>query len=172
MRLFLPVVAALAAMSLPLTSLAAPVSVPAGTQIQVRLIHSLSSGTATAGQRFAFEAASPVIVGNRVVVAKGALGSGHVVSAEKAQGKSAGKMTLAFDSIHSVDGSSLPLTEDSNIKGNSEKGKASTATIAATIALGPLGLFAHNMVKGKDITVTSDKTFPAWVKSSMSVSVH
>lgn len=172
MRLFPSGIAALAAVSLPLTAFAATVSVPAGTQVQLRVVHQLSSGTATAGQRFAFEAAAPVIINNRVVIAKNALGSGHVVNAEKAQGKSAGKMTLSFDTIHAADGSLIPLTEDSRVKGNSEKGKASTATIAATIALGPLGLFAHNMVKGKDVTVTPDKTFPAWVKSTAMVSVH
>jgi hypothetical protein len=123
------------------------------------------------GQRFAFQAAAPVMVGGQVVIAKGALGSGHVVNATKAYGKSAGKMTLSFDTIHAVDGSLISLTEDSRVKGSSEKGKASTATIAATIALGPIGLFAHNMVKGKDITVTPDKTFPAWVKSSLAVNV-
>jgi hypothetical protein len=154
-----------------LTAFAANVNVAVGTQVQVRVVHSISSGTAIAGQRFAFEAAAPVVVGGHVVISKGALGSGHVVNASKAQGKSAGKMTLSFDTIHAVDGSLISLTEDSSVKGNSEKGKASTATIAATVALGPLGLFAHNMVKGKDVTVTSDKMFPAWVKTSSSVKV-
>lgn len=169
MRVLLSVLTALLAFSLPLNAFAANVNVPAGTQVQVRVVHSMSSGNATPDQRFAFEAAVPVVVGGHVVIAKGALGSGHVVNATKAQGKSAGKMTLAFDTIHAVDGSLISLTEDSSMKGNAEKGKASTATIAATIALGPLGLFAHNMVKGKDITVTPDKTFPAWVKTSSSV---
>jgi hypothetical protein len=172
MRRLLAITGALLAFALPLTAIAATVNVPVGTKIQVNLVHQLSSGTAMPGQRFAFQATEPVIVNNHVVIAKGALGSGHVVDATKAQGKSAGKMTLSFDRIHAVDGSMVWLTEDSSVKGNSEKGKASTATIAATIALGPLGLFAHNMVKGKDITVTPDKSFPAWVKTTSSVSVH
>lgn len=172
MRILLSATCAFLALVFPLTAFAATVNLAVGTQVQVRVVHALSSGTATPGQRFAFEAAAPVLVGNHVVISKGALGSGHVVNASKAQGKSAGKMTLAFDTIHAVDGSLVSLTEDSSMKGNAEKGKASTATIAATIALGPLGLFAHNMVKGKDIDVTPDKTFPAWVKRTASVSVH
>jgi hypothetical protein len=172
MRVFTGVLAAFFALSTPLAAFAANVTVPAGTQLEVRVVHSISSGSAMADQRFAFEAVGPVIVNNRVVIAKGALGSGRVVNVSKAQGKSAGKMTLEFTSIHATDGSVIPLTEDSRVRGNSEKGKASTATIAATIALGPLGLFAHNMVKGKDVTVTPDKTFPAWVKSNQSVNVH
>ena len=41
----------------------------------------------------------------------------------------------------------------------------------STIALGPLGLFAHNMVKGKDITVSPASTFSAWVKTNSTVNV-
>jgi len=165
-------IAAFAVVSSTLPAFAANVTLPAGTQVQVRLVHSISSGNASAGQQFSFEAAQPVIVNNRAVIAKGALGSGHIVNVSKAQGKSAGKMTLAFTSIHAVDGGIVSLTEDSRVRGNSEKGKASTATIAATIALGPIGLFAHNMVKGKDITVTPSQTFPAWVKTNATVNVH
>lgn len=169
MRIFSSITALLA-FTLPVAALAAGVNVAVGTQVRVHVVHAISSGTATAGQHFAFQAAAPVVVGGHVVISKGALGSGHVVKATKAQGKSPGEITLAFDTIHAVDGSLIPLTEDSSVSGNPEKGKASTATIAATIALGPLGLFAHNMVKGKDVNITADKTFPAWVKSSSSVS--
>lgn len=172
MRVLSSITGALLAFSLPLTAFAANVNLAVGTQVRVNVVHPLSSGTATVGQRFAFAAAAPVVVGGHVVISKGALGSGHVVKATKAQGKSPGAMTLAFDTIHAVDGSLIPLTEDRSVTGNAEKGKASTATIAATIALGPLGLFAHNMVKGKDVTITPDKTFPAWVKNSSSVAVH
>jgi hypothetical protein len=112
-----------------------------------------------------------VVVDNRVVITKGALGTGHVVRVSKAQGKSAGEITLEFTSIHAADGTTVALTEKSSAKGNAEKGKASTATIAATIALGPLGLFAHNMVKGKDVTITPKSNFPAWIKSNTTVNV-
>jgi hypothetical protein len=171
MRVLFSATGALLAAALPLTASAASVKLAVGTQVQVRVVNPVSSGTATPGEHFAFHAAAPVLVGDHVVIAKGALGSGHVVNATKAQGKSAGTMTLSFDTIHAVDGSLVSLTEDSSVKGSAEKGKASTATIAATVALGPLGLFAHNMVKGKDITVTPDKTFPAWVKTSTSINV-
>ncbi len=169
MRVLSSITGALLVAALPVIAFAATVNVAVGTQVQVRLVRQLSSGTAVAGQKFAFEAAAPVAIGGHVVISKGALGSGHVVKASKAQGKSAGEMTLAFDTIHAVDGSMISLTEDSSVRGNAEKGKASTATIAATVALGPIGLLAHNMVKGKDVTITPDKTFPAWVKRSASV---
>lgn len=163
---------ALFALTIASPASAAQVNLPAGTRVEVRLVNPISSGAATAGEHFTFQAAAPVTAANHVLIAKGASGTGRVVSATKAQGKSAGKLTLEFTSIHATDGSTVNLTENSSMKGNAEKGKASTATIAATIALGPLGLFAHNMVKGKDVTVTPGQTFPAWVKSTTAVTVH
>jgi hypothetical protein len=172
MRLFCGPIAAMSfALALALPALATPVNLPAGTRVPVRLVNSISSGNATVGQRFAFQAAAPVVVDNRVLIAKGASGMGHVVRVQKAQGKSAGEITLEFTSVHAVDGKLVALTEATSKKGNPEKGKASTATIAATIALGPLGLFAHNMVKGKDVTINSGQVFDAWVKANSSVNV-
>jgi predicted thioesterase len=164
-------VAACLTLGFALPALAAPVMLPAGTRVEVHVVNPISSGDATVGQRFTFQAAAPVIVGNRVVIQKGASGTGQVVRVSKAQGKSAGEITLDFQNIHSVDGTLVALTEDAKRFGNPEKGKASTATIAATIALGPLGLFAHNMVKGKDVNITPSQTFHAWVKSNTSVTV-
>ena len=158
-----------AAVALP--AQAASATLPAGTKVTVSLVNAIDSGSAKAGQNFSFQAAEPVTVGSRVLIAKGARGVGRVSKVKKAQGKSAGELTLQFVSVHAVDGTSVALTEASSSKGNAEKGKASTATIAATVALGPLGLFAHNMVKGKDVFIKPSQTFPAWVKSNTPVRV-
>ncbi len=170
-RLLSFAVALSCALAWALPASAATVNLPAGTKVTVRLVNQISSGNATPGQRFTFEAADPVTVGSRVVIAEGAKGTGHVVRAVKAHGKSAGEMTLAFASIHAADGTPVSLTEVSSTKGNPEKGKASTATIAATIALGPIGLLAHNMVKGKDVVVGPKQTFPAWVKNTTPITL-
>ncbi|MBV9148576.1 MAG: hypothetical protein JO024_01825 [Candidatus Eremiobacteraeota bacterium] len=168
MRLYATAIAAFV-LAAALPAQAATVSIPAGAKVTVNLINPINSGSASVGQRVTFQAAAPVTVGTRVVIAQGARGVGRVAKVTKAQGKSAGELTLQFTSIRAVDGTAVPLTEASRSKGNPEKGKASTATIAATIALGPLGLFAHNMVKGKDVFIQPSQTFPAWVKTSTSV---
>ncbi len=143
----------------------AAVHVPSGTKVEMRLVHPLSSGTASAGQTFMAEAADSVNVAGRTAIAKGAAGQGTVLRASKAQGKSAGTLTIAFTKVRAVDGSWVRLSDSaSRSHGSAEKGKASTATIASTIVLGPIGLFAHNMVKGKDITLTPTQTFPAWAQ--------
>ncbi len=173
MRVFFSLITvALCASLLSSAAGATTVNLPAGTKISVHLVKSISSGNATVGERFPIQAAAPVVIGDRVVIAKGAGGWGHVENVSKAHGKSAGQLTFEFLSIHSVDGSRIALSaipRDSH--GNAEKGKASTATIAATIALGPLGLFAHNLVKGKDVTLDTHRTFGSWVRSNASVNV-
>jgi len=172
MRLLLQSIVLLVFAGAALPAQAATLSLPAGTKVTVSLISELSSGNATPGQSFSFQAAAPVVVGSRVLVAQGARGVGRVVKATKARGKSAGELTLQFLNVRAVDGTPVGLTEASNSKGNTEKGKASTATIAATIALGPLGLFAHNMVKGKDVVIKPGQAFPAWVKSNTAIKVR
>ena len=141
--------------------------VPVGQKVEMQLTKPLSSGTATAGETFMAEAAEALVVGGHTVVSKGAAGRGEVVAASKAHGKSAGTLTIKFTEVRATDGAWIHL-EDSKpaSEGSAEKGKASTATVATTVAFGPLGLFAHNMVKGKDITLDTKQVFPAWVKET------
>ncbi len=54
---------------------------PAGTQIQVRLLDELDTGKARAGQTFSATVASPVVMGGRTVLPRGAKVSGRVVDA-------------------------------------------------------------------------------------------
>jgi hypothetical protein len=151
---------------------AASTPVAVGTKVDMRLTKSLSSGTATVGDTFMAQAANAVVVGGATVIAKGAAGQGAVVAVNKAAGKSAGTITIDFRRVRAVDGSWVYLHDSKDTTmGNAEKGKASTATIASTIVLGPIGLFAHNMVKGKDITLDPTQHFPAWVKTTTSVNV-
>jgi len=160
----------LAATVLPAVAGTTPLAV--GTKVDMRLVKALSSGTATVGQTFMAQAANSVVVGGATVISKGAAGNGVVVAASKAQGKSAGSLTIAFKRVRAVDGTWVFLHDSKDqLQGNAEKGKASTATIASTIILGPVGLFAHNMVKGKDLTLEPTQVFPAWVKSTVSVKV-
>jgi hypothetical protein len=170
LRTTFPVAVLLALVCAP--AAAATVNLPAGTQVMVHSANEISSGNATAGQRFTIQAASPVVVNGRVLITKGASGAGRVVSVSKAHGKSAGQMAVEFLNLHAADGSLVTLSSDSHAKGNAEKGKASTATIISTAILGPIGLFAHNMVKGKDVVIGPTRNFSAWVKTTTTVNVH
>jgi hypothetical protein len=142
---------------------AATVTVPGGTTVPVRMTATLSSSTAKAGESFLIAASAPTRVGGAIVIARGATGKGEVVSVSPA-GKSGrqGTLSIKFDWISAVDGSRIRLAGiNRNAAGQNKKGTANTANIASTIVLGPVGLFAHNFVKGKEIVIDPSTTFNA-----------
>jgi hypothetical protein len=56
-------------------------SIPAGTEIKIRLIDELDTGKAEAGQTFTGTVSQPVVAGGQTVLAKGAKVSGRVIEA-------------------------------------------------------------------------------------------
>jgi len=147
------------------------VTLPGGAVVAVHLTSSLSSSTAKAGQTFGIVASRPTVVNGWVVVAQGAAGKGKVVAATPA-GKSGrqGSMTIAFLWIYGADGSKIPLAAiNRSNTGKNKTGSSNAANIAGTILLGPVGLFAHNFVKGKDVTIDPSHAFSAYVDHTVSV---
>jgi len=76
------------------------VSLPSGTEIQIRLKSALNTATAKADQRFEAVVIAPVVVGARIAMAAGAKVSGHIVDVKAAnQTDQPASLTLAFDQI-------------------------------------------------------------------------
>lgn len=149
----------------------APVPVPAGTPIKISVVEQIASNTAHTGDKFQFKALDDVALDGWIVVAKNALGEGEVVSAEGAGGNGhPGKMQLQFNWIYGADGLKLKLSDvPSSANGDAAKGAASTAAIASYLVLGPLGLFAHNFVHGRDIVVAPDRKIDVYVAQNVHV---
>ena len=147
------------------------VEVTAGLPLDIHLDAPLSSSSAKVGDMFSFQAASDVVSGGWIVVPKGSQGQGEVVSVESAGSNGhPGKLGLQFDWIVSADGSKVKLSiSPRSSEGEGKGGAASTATIASYLVLGPLGLFAHNFVKGKDITVEPTSALKAYVEHTVHV---
>lgn len=174
MRTLLVFALAAVAFASPLAALAGTrVTVPGGTAIPVRMVDTIDSGSANVGDTFEFKADDNVIVNGYVVVARGAEGRGEVVSVDRAGSHGhQGNLGVKFDYVYAVDGEKLQLDSVKKSKsGQNNKGAASTATIASTILLGPVGLFAHNWVKGKNVTLDSSKTFSTFVQNTVHVVV-
>ncbi|HTJ26462.1 MAG TPA: hypothetical protein VMA36_09865 [Candidatus Limnocylindria bacterium] len=150
---------------------AASVLVPAGTPLKIALTDQLASNSAHSGDKFGFHALDDITVDGWIVIPKGALGEGEVVHAESAGGNGhPGKLQLQFDWIYDANDlkvrlSDVPATND----GAGAKGAASTATIASYVLLGPLGLFAHNFVHGKDVIVKRDQKIEVYVAQAVHV---
>lgn len=81
-----------------------------------------------------------------------------------------GALGLQFTYVYAADGEKIRLTAtDSNRKGKQKKGASSTATILGYVLLGPLGLFAHNWVKGKEVTVNTNKPFTEFISDTVHI---
>jgi len=78
----------------------APIVIPAGTSITVRLQQGLSSASAASGQRFEAVLEQPLVSGDRVVVPAGTPVEGHVVAAHRSgRLRHPGRLALTLDSI-------------------------------------------------------------------------
>jgi len=150
---------------------ATTVTVPGATPMKIRLIDSISSSNANVGDTFQFRADEDVVVNGWIVVARGAPGQGEVVSVDRAGSHGhPGNLGLKFDYVYAVDGKKIRLTATNQKQQGEERGGASsTATVASTILLGPVGLFAHNWVKGKDITLDGSRALDAFVDSTVHI---
>ncbi|HLJ83610.1 MAG TPA: hypothetical protein VKT51_05500 [Candidatus Eremiobacteraceae bacterium] len=141
------------------------VTVPGGTQVPVQVVEPISSSNANVGDVFQITTAKDIVVNNWIVIPKGSPGQGEVISVDRAGSHGhPGSLGLQVDYVYSADGGKVKLSNISHAnqaEGNS--GAASTATIASYVVLGPLGLFAHNFVKGKDLTIDSSKTILVFV---------
>ncbi|MBC5827491.1 MAG: hypothetical protein GIW99_07410 [Candidatus Eremiobacteraeota bacterium] len=150
---------------------AATVIVNGGTPVSVHLEAPLSSSTAKAGETFRIMAAAPLVASGWVVVRSGAVGQGTVTAASPA-GKSGrqGTLSVTFDWIYSASGAKIPLAAiERNQAGKNKTGSSNAANIGATLILGPLGLFAHNFVKGHDVNVATSHMFKAYVGRTVAV---
>jgi hypothetical protein len=145
--------------------------VPTGLPVPLTVDAPLSSSSAKVGDTFSFKSTEPVVVNGLVVIQKGAQGQGEVTVAEHSGGNGhPGKLGLQFDWIAGIDGNKIALSNTPrSADGEEKKGASSTATIASYLVLGPLGLFAHNFVHGRDVTIDDSTTMRAYVDHSVHV---
>lgn len=116
-----------------------PVKLASGTAISVRLLHSVSSRTANAGDPFEAEIAAPLIVDGKTLFPRGARVRGRVMSA-KASGRlqDPGYLRLTLDSVQTSDGKWVDVdTSSISAKGQSHK-KRNTTMIGGGAGLGAL----------------------------------
>lgn len=112
--------------------------IPAGTELTVRLESAVGSKTSNEGDPFEASLAEPVVVGERVVIPKGATASGVVTQAHAA-GKFKGGATLGLvlKSI-TIDGQPHAIETSSVVEATKGKGKRSAALIGGGAAGGAL----------------------------------
>jgi hypothetical protein len=112
-----------------------------------------------------------VVIDGWVAIAKGAAGQGEILTVDRAGSHGhPGSLGVKMDWIYAVDGDKVKLTSQQKTEeGQGEGGKSSTVTILSYAFLGLPGLFAHNFVKGHDVTIDSTHPVAAYVDDSVYV---
>ena len=143
--------------------------VPGGTIVAVVVVNPISSSSAKAGDTFAIEAQSDVVIDGWIAIPKGAPGQGTIVSVDHAGSHGhPGSLGIEMNWIYAADGEKVRLTSQNvNEEGESKAGESSTVTIISWATLGLAGLFAHNFVKGRDVTVDNTHPLKAYVDDSV-----
>lgn len=146
-------------------------AVLSGTAIHFAVATPISSSSAKVGDTFAIIATDELDIDGMVIVEKGAKGQGTIAMVEGAGSNGhAGKLGLQYDYVTASDGNKIKLSNTQHIdQGEGQAGKASTATVATYLLLGPLGLFAHNFVRGKDLTIDEKTKLTAFVDTTVHV---
>jgi outer membrane lipoprotein SlyB len=112
--------------------------IPAGTQLQVRMIERLSSETANVGDRFHGTLAAPVVVNGRTLFVKGADVTGEVVNVERSGRLSnPGELYLNLRTVRSRGRTYAVATEPFVIKGQSHA-KSNVTKIGGGTAAGAI----------------------------------
>jgi hypothetical protein len=172
MRFSVAALAAVLCLSTTLSAIAATrVTIPGGTAVTIRMVDTIDSGTANVGDTFEFKADDDVVVNGYVVIARGAAGHGTVTKVDRAGTHGhPGSLGIQLDYVYAVDGEKIRLdTDNKNAVGEDKKGASSTATIIGYATLGIGGLFAHNFVKGRNVTLDPSKTYSAFVDNTVHV---
>lgn len=139
-------------------------NIPDGTEVNVRLLETVSSLTAQIEDTVLFEAAEDVVVDGATVIAKGARGRGTVKRAQKSKSFGRrGKLDFTIDVVEAVDGSNAPLRTSRELRGATPSLSLGVPTPLTV----PFGFF----VKGKDVVVLAGTEYTIFIEGDRTVSV-
>ncbi len=117
----------------------ATLAIPAGTEIPVRLLHSVSSSSAQSGDEFEAELASPITVDGKTAFPKGARVRGLVVTARSSgRLQDPGILKLTLESVQAENGDWVDIeTTSVSAKGGSHA-KRNAALIGGGAGVGAI----------------------------------
>ncbi len=169
------------------------VTVPSGTVITIRMIDSIDSSVNHPGQEFAASLEVPIVVGDTVVIQRGADARVRLVNAASAghvQGRSELQLELISINAH---GMIYPVQSADYRKQGTSRGKQTGATIGGAAGLGALigaaagggkgaaigaaigaagGGVATAATKGQQVKIASETKLDFTLKSPMTVTMN
>lgn len=139
------------------------VRVMPGTEVRLVLEESLSSQTATKGQKFSLTVEQDVLVQGHVVIPKGSTASGLVVRAEpNGTFGRPGVLQLRIQSLM-LEGRRVPLFYSSLARGKERDGSA----VLLTALFGPVGMMKRGIV----VTVPAGTELVAYIDEAFDVAI-
>jgi ribosomal protein L21 len=133
-----------------------------GTIVTIQLMQDLSSKNANEGDILEFETTEPIIVGDKVLVHKGAKVTGKVTESARRKGMGkAGKLNFTIDYLTLPGGKIIKLTSEQKVDGKNTTG----AAVAQAVLLTPLFL----LKKGKDVKFEKGHIFKAFIEKDVEI---
>ena len=149
---------------------AAQVVIPDGTKIRVRLESNLSSENVELGQTVDFAVTQEVRVGDAIVIANGARGTGSITLVEpRRRFARGGRLDFSIDRVQTVDGNWLDVRYSP--QRNRGKGNGLTAGVFAAglafvfVPAAPLAA----LIKGHEAVVVKGRIYDVFANDSMLV---
>jgi len=145
--------------------------VKGGTPVDVSLQNDINSRDVSQGTTVPVVVSKNVSIAGMIVIPKGSIGQATLTKVQGAGGNgSGGQITFQVNWVYSADGGKIALSDNDNASENADrKGEASTLAIAGYLTFGVLGLFSHNIARGKDAVISKDKVFHVFVDHDVHV---
>ena len=140
-------------------------NIPMGTIIQLEAVNTISSENAYAGQKVRFRVLDDVIIGGKLAVMAGAKATGTIISLDEPGmiGKP-GNLSIQLTRVEAVDGTNIPISAYSVLKGKNNTGTA----IAVTLILCIFGLF----IQGGDAVMQAGSVIEAEVINNVGIDAN
>lgn len=133
-----------------------------GTVVEVKLLETLGSGTCKQGEIVNLEVVEDVLVGDKVVIEKGAKVTGTVVLCqEKRTMGRKGELDFSVDYVTAVDGQNIRTRSVAGGDGKDRVG----GIVAAAAIVNPFLLF----IKGKDVVIEKGTTFSVYIDQNYEI---
>ena len=143
--------------------------IPANTLIKVALVDSITSRDLSVGDEVKIKVAEDVIIGGKLVFAKGAVGKGIVENVRKAKGWTGrnGKVEIDFNELQAVDGQTLKIFVGDEAK--QEMVDKQMVDGASLVAMDLNSDWSKVLVRGKNVDVKPGAELFVQLKDSAAV---
>jgi hypothetical protein len=140
-----------------------------GTPVKMRIGRTVSSKDAKIGETVDFEVLEDIKIGEKIVIARGAVALATVTNAKpKGRLGKGGKLDINIDSVRLVNGEKIALRAVKQTKGGGKTGVMTGAIVASSILFFPAAPFFLFM-KGKDISIPKGTEITGYINGDIPI---